>query len=58
VKILAAQFDDHDVEQLELLAHLNKITMAELLRRICQAYLDKRKANLQPPKAMVSWPAP
>jgi hypothetical protein len=40
-------FDDHDFEQLELLARVNKIRLPDLVRRLCQAYLDKRKANLR-----------
>jgi hypothetical protein len=39
-------FDEHDYQQLKLLAKLNKITMSELMRRIVKAYLDKGKANL------------
>jgi hypothetical protein len=43
---IAATFDDHDHEQLVLLARLNKIKVSELVRRICRAYLDKGKPNL------------
>jgi hypothetical protein len=39
-------FDDHDYEQLALLARLNKIRLTELVRRIVQAHLDKRKPYL------------
>ena len=39
-------FDEHDYQQLQLLVKLNKITMAELMRRIVKAYLNKGKANL------------
>ncbi len=39
-------FDDHDYEQLQLLAKLNKIRLTELVRRICKAHLDKDKPNL------------
>ncbi|BBZ93133.1 hypothetical protein BRDID11004_59680 [Bradyrhizobium diazoefficiens] len=40
-------FDDHDYEQLQLLAAMNKIRLTELVRRIVQAHLDKRKVNLR-----------
>lgn len=40
-------FDDHDHEQLALLAKMNKIKVTELVRRICRAYLDKGKANIR-----------
>ena len=39
-------FDDHDYDQLLLLAKLNKIRLTELVRRIVQAHLDKRKPYL------------
>jgi len=45
-KIVTA-FDDHDFEQLELLARVNKISLSDLVRRLCQAYLDKGKVNLR-----------
>ncbi|MGY2987652.1 hypothetical protein [Bradyrhizobium sp. USDA 4508] len=44
---IAAHFDDHDFEQLELLARMNKIKLTELVRRICKAYLDKGRVNLR-----------
>ena len=40
-------FDDHDYEQLVLLAKMNRIKPSELVRRICKAHLDGRKANLR-----------
>jgi hypothetical protein len=45
-KIVTA-FDDHDYEQLILLAAVNKIRLSELVRRIVRAHLDKGKANLR-----------
>jgi hypothetical protein len=39
-------FDDHDYEQLKLLARMNKIRITELVRRIVKAHLDKGKANI------------
>ena len=44
---IAAAFDEHDYEQLALLAKLNRIKLPELVRRICKAHLDKRKPNLR-----------
>jgi Ribbon-helix-helix protein, copG family len=38
-----AGFDDHDYEQLALLARLNGISINELVRRLCRAYLDNEK---------------
>jgi hypothetical protein len=35
--------DDHDREQLMLLAKISKIRLSEMLRRIVKAYLDRRK---------------
>lgn len=40
-------FDDHDYDQLLMLAKLNKIKMPELVRRICKAHLDRTKVNLR-----------
>jgi hypothetical protein len=34
---------DHDMEQLQLLATMNKVKLSELLRWIIRAYLDGRK---------------
>jgi hypothetical protein len=45
-KIVAA-LDDHDYEQLELLARMNKIKLPDLIRRIVRAYLDKGRTNLK-----------
>jgi len=45
-KIVAA-LDDHDYEQMELLAVMNKLKMPELVRRIVKAHLDKGQANLR-----------
>ena len=42
---IVAVFDDHDYEQLELLAKLNKVTLTEMVRKIVKAYLDGRKAE-------------
>jgi hypothetical protein len=44
-------FDDHDIEQLRLLARINKIRLTELVRRIVKAHLDKRKPNLAEERA-------
>ena len=38
-KIVAA-LDDHDYEQLELLARMHKVKLPELVRRIVKAHLD------------------
>jgi hypothetical protein len=43
---IVTTFDDHDYDQLVLLARLNKIKPAELVRRLCRAHLDKGKPNL------------
>jgi hypothetical protein len=43
---IAAAFDQHDYEQLALLAKLNRIKLPELVRRIVKAHLDKGKPNL------------
>lgn len=43
---IAAVFDEHDYEQLKMLAKLNKVKLPELVRRICKAHLDKSKPNL------------
>ena len=48
-KIIAA-LDDHDYEQLELLARMQKIKLPELLRRIIRAHLDKGQVNLGDPR--------
>jgi hypothetical protein len=40
-------FDDHDYDQLLMLAKMNKIKMPELVRRICRAYLDKGTAKIR-----------
>jgi hypothetical protein len=45
-KIVAA-LDDHDYDQLVLLAKMNRIRLPELLRKIVRAHLDGRKANLE-----------
>jgi hypothetical protein len=42
---IVAVFDDHDYEQLELLAKMNKVKLADLMRKIVKAYLDGRKAE-------------
>ena len=44
---VSVTFDEHDLEQLELLARLNKIRTPTLVRRICQAHLDRGKVNLR-----------
>ena len=45
-KIVAA-FDQHDYDQLLLLAGMNRIKLSELVRRICKAHLDGTKAKLK-----------
>jgi hypothetical protein len=40
-------FDDHDYEQLLLLARLNRIKVTELVRRLCKAHLDRNKPTLR-----------
>jgi hypothetical protein len=42
-KKIVAALDDHDYEQLELLARVKKIKLPELLRRIVKAHLDSRR---------------
>ena len=44
-------FDDHDYEQLELLARINKVRLTELVRRIVKAHLDKGTPNLAEERA-------
>lgn len=44
---IAAAFDDHDYDQLKLLAKLNRIKLSELVRRICKAHLDRNKPTLR-----------
>jgi hypothetical protein len=34
-------FDEHDYERIEMLAKLSKIKLAEQIRRICRAHLDR-----------------
>jgi hypothetical protein len=40
-------FDDHDYEQLELLARINKVRLTELVRRIVKAHLDRNRPRLR-----------
>jgi hypothetical protein len=42
-KIPPATITDHDMEQLQQLAAINKVKLTELLRRIIAAYLDGRR---------------
>jgi hypothetical protein len=44
-------FDDHDYEQLMLLAKLNKIKVTELARRIIKAHLDRNRPRLREEQA-------
>lgn len=44
---IVASVDDHDYEQLTLLARINKIKLPELVRRIIRAHLDKRSPELK-----------
>lgn len=44
---LVVTFDEHDYDQLILLAKMNKLRTQELVRRICRAHLDKGKTNLR-----------
>jgi hypothetical protein len=44
---IVTSFDEHDYEQLVLLARLNKIRLSELVRRLCRAHLDNGKPNLK-----------
>jgi hypothetical protein len=39
-KKIVAALDDHDYEQLELLARMHKIKIPEMVRRIVKAHLD------------------
>jgi hypothetical protein len=41
------RFDDHDYEQLVMLAKINKIKTTDLIRRIVRAHLDGARANLR-----------
>ena len=38
---IVVTFDDHDYEQIELLAKLSRIKLAEQVRRMCRAQLDR-----------------
>lgn len=42
-KKIVAALDDHDYEQLELLARMAKIKLPEMVRRIIKAHLDGRR---------------
>ncbi|KRQ11350.1 hypothetical protein AOQ71_18160 [Bradyrhizobium manausense] len=42
VRKVVVTFDEHDFEQLEMLAKLRKISIAEEIRRMCRAQLDYR----------------
>ena len=45
---LCATFDEHDIQQLVLLAKLNKMKLPELMRRIVKGYLDNNgKAGIK-----------
>jgi hypothetical protein len=39
-------FDDHDYDQLVLLAKMNRMKLAELVRYIVRSYIDGRKPEL------------
>jgi hypothetical protein len=41
------KFDQHDFEQLIMLAKINKVTRTEIIRRIVKAYLDGRSLQLK-----------
>jgi hypothetical protein len=43
---ISTVFDDHDYDQLKLLAKLNRVTLSELVRRLCKAHLDRNKPTL------------
>ena len=42
---IGVSFNEHDYDQLVLLAKLNKLTVQMLLRRIVRAYLDNAEPN-------------
>jgi hypothetical protein len=42
---IIASVDDHDYDQLALLARMNKIKLPDLIRRIVRAYLDGREVK-------------
>lgn len=44
---IVTSFDDHDFEQIVLLARMNKIAPSELVRKMCRAYLDKGDLKLR-----------
>jgi hypothetical protein len=46
-KKIVASLDDHDYDQLVLLAKLNRIKLPDLLRRIVKAHLDKGRVSLR-----------
>jgi len=46
-KKIVAAFDDHDFEQIVLLARMSKIPPSELIRKITKAYLDGCKVGLR-----------
>jgi|EndMetStandDraft_4_1072995.scaffolds.fasta_scaffold2328772_1 hypothetical protein len=44
---ICASFDDHDYDQLVLLATINRMKLSDLLRKIIRAHLDGRRLELQ-----------
>jgi hypothetical protein len=50
-KKINTAFDDHDYEQLQLLARINRVRLTELVRRIVKAHLDKGKPSLAEERA-------
>jgi hypothetical protein len=40
MKYVTTSFDEHDHDQIVMLATLNHVTLAGMIRTICQAYLD------------------
>jgi len=44
---IATTFDQHDFEQLVMLAKINKVTRTQIIRKIVKAYLDGRSLQLK-----------
>jgi hypothetical protein len=42
MKSITFNLDDHDHDQVVLLAAINRVTLSKMVRQICQDYLDGR----------------
>ena len=52
MKPITFYLDDHDHDQVVLLAAINRVTLSKMVRQICKCYLDGRP--LPPPTAEIS----